>query len=181
MADYLLDGVDVHSITVDGNGNKWFATLGAGVVQTSSDGTHVMRQLTTDNSYLPSDKAFMAQYNPASNSMMFGTMNGLAEYFVPGASSGDNFDQVKIYPNPVRPDFVGNITIEGLLDNSLVKIVDSEGNLVKELGSPMDGVVRWNGTNLTGAYANSGVYFVLMSRQGEGANEASVGKIVIVK
>lgn len=181
MADYLLDGVDVRAIAVDGAGNKWFATQGAGVVQTSSDGTHVMRQLTTENSYLPSDKTFMACYNPASNSMMFGTMNGLAEYFVPGASSGDNFDQVKIYPNPVRPDFVGNITIEGLLDNTLVKIVDAEGNLVKELGSPLDGVVRWNGTNLTGAYANSGVYFVLMSRQGEGANEANVGKIVIVK
>lgn len=181
MADYLLDGVDVQHITADGNGNKWFCTAGAGVVQTSSDGTHVMRQFTTDNSYLPSNQTFMARYNPASNSMMIGTMNGLAEYFMPAASSDNAFDRVKIYPNPVRPDFVGNITIEGLLDNTLVKIVDSEGNLVKELGSSMGGSVSWNGTTLTGSHANSGVYFVLMSRQGEGANEANVGKIVIVK
>lgn len=181
LADYLLDGADVRYITADGSGNKWFATLGAGVVQTSADGTHVMRQLTMDNSYLPSDNTFNLCYNPANNSMMIATMDGLAEYFVPGASSGDNFDQVKIYPNPVRPDFVGYITIEGLLDNSLVKIVDSEGNIVKELGSPFNGLVRWDGTNITGAKVNSGVYFVFMSRSGEGAGEANVGKVLVVK
>lgn len=178
MADYLLDGVDVHHITSDGNGNKWFCTNGAGVVQTNSDGTHVMRQFTTENSKLPSDKAIMAQYNPSTNSIMIGSMNGLAEYFVPGASAGENFDQVKIYPNPVRPDFVGYITIEGLVDSTPVKIVDSEGNTVKELGTPKAGIVRWNGTDLNGAYVKSGVYFVKMNHQG---TEAGVGKIVIVK
>lgn len=181
LADYLLDGIDVRAITSDGSGSKWFATLGAGVVQTSSDGTHVMRQLTADNSYLPSDQTFQICYNKANNSMMIGTMDGLAEYFVPGASSGNDFDMVKIYPNPVRPDFVGYVTIEGLLDNSLIKIIDSEGNIVRELGSPMAGIVRWDLTTISGAKANSGVYFVMMSRAGENASEANVGKIVVIK
>lgn len=181
LADYLLDGIDVRAITTDGNGNKWFATLGAGVVQTSSDGTYVMRQLTTDNSYLPNNNTFQLCYNKAANSMMIATFDGLAEYFVPGASSGQGFDAVKAYPNPVRPDFVGYITIEGLMDNSLVKIVDSDGNLVKELGVPYSGIARWDGTNLTGAKVNSGVYFVFMSRSGENASEANVAKILVVK
>lgn len=181
MADYLLDGIDVRAITVDGNGNKWFATFGAGVVQTSPDGTHVMRQLTTENSYLPSNETFQICYNKESNSMMIGTADGIAEYFLPGSSTGSGFDQVKIYPNPVRPDFIGYITIEGLLDNALVKICDSEGNLVKELGSSLNGVVKWDGTNITGANVNSGVYYVFMSQKGENASEANVGKVVIVR
>lgn len=181
LADYLLDGVDIRAIASDGNGNKWFATLGAGLVQTSSDGTHVMRQLTHENSYLPSNDVFMTLYNPANNSMMVGTMEGLAEYFVPGSSSGQGFDNVKVYPNPVRPDYVGYITIEGLMDNTLVKITDSEGNIVKELGSPYSGVARWDGTNIYGAKVNSGVYFVFTSRSGENASETNVAKILVVK
>lgn len=181
LADYLLDGVMVHSICPDGNGNLWFGTIGAGIVQTSSDGTHVIRQLTAENSYLPSSDAYTVCYNKGNNSIMAATTDGIAEYFVPGAATGENFDNVKIYPNPVRPDFIGYITIEGLHDNSLVKIVDSEGNLVKELGCPLNGSVQWDGTNITGAMVNSGVYFVFMSRSGENATEANVGKIVVVK
>ena len=112
---------------------------------------------------------------------MIGTADGIAEYFLPGSSTGSGFDQVKIYPNPVRPDFIGYITIEGLLDNALVKICDSEGNLVKELGSSLNGVVKWDGTNIAGANVNSGVYYVFMSQKGENASEANVGKVVIVR
>lgn len=181
LADYLLDGVRVQRIVSDNTGRKWFATLGAGLVQTSADGTHVVRQLTAANSYLPDDNVINIAYGPQSNSLMVATSYGLAEYFAPGASSGAGFDAVKVYPNPVRPDYAGWITIEGLLDNSLVKIVDASGALVRELGSPDSGKVQWDGTNTAGAKVNSGVYFVFMSRNGEGASEANVARILVVK
>ncbi len=181
LADYLLDGVDVRSIIADGSGRKWFGTLGAGLVQTSADGSHVLRQLTTDNSYLPDNTVFKLCYNPSTNSIMMGTLQGVAEYFQPGVSSGENYDRVRAYPNPVRPDYVGWITIDGLIDNSLVKIVDAEGHIVKELGNAESGKVQWDGTNITGAKVNSGVYFVFMSGAGDGMSEANVTKILVVK
>ena len=33
-----------------------------------------------------------------------------------------DFSDVYAYPNPVRPDYTGWITIKGLMDNSLVKL-----------------------------------------------------------
>lgn len=181
LADYLLDGIAVVRILADNGGNKWFATTGAGLVETSSDGTHVIRQLLEENSYLPEDNIFDMGYNPETNSIMVSTKPAYAEYFPPGSSTGNNFDAVKIYPNPVRPDFMGWITIEGLVDNALVKIVDAAGNLVKELGHSVGGVVQWDGTNVTNAKVNSGVYYVMMSNTDSEASVANVGKLLVVK
>lgn len=182
LADYLLDGIGVIKIEADNAGNKWFATTGAGLVETSSDGTHVIRQLTQDNSYLPEDAIFDMGYNPATNSFLISTKAAYAEYFPPGSSTGNNFEGVKAYPNPVRPDYSGWITIEGLPDNSLIKITDAAGNLVKEIGHSVGGVVQWDGTNLTHAKVNSGVYYILMSgSDGGDATIANVGKILVVK
>lgn len=181
LADYLLDGIGVMRIVADNAGNKWFATSGAGLVETSSDGTHVIRQLLAENSYLPEDIIYDMGYNPATNSLMLSTKAAYAEYFPPGASSGNNFDAVKVYPNPVRPDYLGWITIEGLLDNSLVKIVDASGNLVKELGHSVGGKIQWDGTNLTNARVNSGMYYIMMSNTDTDAPVANVGKVLVVK
>lgn len=181
LADYLLDGIPVFKIIADGNGNKWFATDGGGLVQTSSDGTYVMRQFTSDNSYLPNNTVYDICYNPETNSIMASTLNGIAEYFLPGSSSGTNFDRVKAYPNPVRPDYLGWITIEGLEDNALVKIVDASGNLVRELGHSEGGSIQWDGTNMSNVKVNSGVYYVFMSSASEDNSGSNVTKILIVK
>lgn len=181
LADYLLSGIPVVKIVSDKSGNKWFATSGAGLVQTSADGTHVIRQLMTNNSYLPEDVIYDMGYNPETNSLLLSTKTSYAEYFPPGSSTGKDFDAVKIYPNPVRPDYHGWITIEGLIDNSLIKIVDASGNIVKELGHSVGGVVQWDGTNTANARVNSGVYYVMMSNTDVDASVANVGKVLVVK
>lgn len=181
LADYLLDGINVMMIAEDGQNRKWIATLGGGLVQTTPDGSQILNQFTAENSYLPNNNIYTVEYNPANNSVMAGTQHGLAEYFMPGVSSGNNFDLVKVYPNPVRPDYLGWINIEGLVDNALVKIVDSEGNLIKELGHSAGGKVEWDGTNLNNVKVPSGVYFVFMSTATDGMSEANVAKILVVK
>lgn len=181
LADYLMDGINVMMIAADGQNRKWIATMGGGLVQTTPDGSQILNQFTAENSYLPNNNIYTVCFNPANNSIMVGTQHGLAEYFMPGVSSGDNFDLVKVYPNPVRPDYLGWINIEGLVDNSLVKIVDSEGNLIKELGHSTGGKVEWDGTNLNNVKVPSGVYFVFMSTATDGMSEANVAKILVVK
>jgi hypothetical protein len=180
-ADYLLDGAHVMNITSDASGNKWFATRGGGLVETTSSGHTVLRQLLSSNSYLPDDAVLDLCYNPDNNSIVVSTVKGYAEYFIPGSSTGTDFDAVKVYPNPVRPDYTGWITIEGLIDNALIKIVDAQGTIVKELGSSVGGVIQWDGTNMSNTKVNSGVYYVCMSSATEGVSEANVAKILVVK
>lgn len=59
-------------------------------------------------------------------------------------------------------------------DGSLVKIVDSAGNLVKELGLSSGGTVQWDATNIDLKRVRSGVYYVMAS---SGPGEGSMGKV----
>ena len=178
LADFLLSGSRVFDMTVDSRGHKWFATDAGGVVETSADGSVVLNEFTADNSLLPSNLVYTIEYNRSNNSIMACTEKGFAEYFIQGTGETGNADEVRIYPNPVRPDYFGWVTIDGVADNSLVKITDSAGNLVKELGRAENGTVQWDATNHQQKRVRSGIYFVLSS--GGDTGEANVGKIVVV-
>jgi hypothetical protein len=180
LADYLLSGTPISAIAVDGGNRKWFATGGVGIVLTSADGTEVIRQLTTDNSYIPDNLAYTIACDNESNSVWVGTNFGIAQYLSDSTPAEDNYDNVKAYPNPVRPDYYGWVTIEGLVDNSLVKIADASGAIVKELGRSSGGMISWDVTNLEGRRVKTGVYYVLASQSEEGGKMANVTKILVV-
>lgn len=163
LADYLLDGANINMITADGQGRKWFATKGGGITCTSASGAEVLKVYTSDDTLLPSDYVYGLAYNPANNSMMISTDSGLAELFLSGTSADAEGEDAVVYPNPVRPDYYGYVTIEGLEDGALVKITDSGGNLIKELGFADGGTIQWDVTNLNNKRVRSGVYYVLAS------------------
>lgn len=180
LADYLLDGVPVHDIAIDGAGRKWFATLGNGVTVTSGDGQTVVATYTTENSYLPSNEVYSVGADPYSNAVWMGTAKGLCKYMSDAVAGAERYDNVVAYPNPVRPDYFGYVTIEGLMDKSLVKIVDASGNLVKELGVSNGGMLTWDVTNMRGERVRTGVYYIAASNAAEGKSDAAVGKILVV-
>ncbi len=181
LADYLLNGVGVNDITSDSQGRKWFATMGGGLVCTSSDGREIIYQLTTENSFIPHDNVYAVCCIPSTNSVLISTEGGMAEFFPAGSASGADLDSMKAYPNPVRPDYLGWITVEGLTEGAVVKIMDSMGGLVKELGPAEGGVVQWDATNLSHQRVGSGVYYVLASSGPGETNLAKVTKILVVR
>lgn len=181
LADYLLDGIGVNSITTDNAGRRWFGTAGGGIVITSDDGREILKTYTSDNSELPDNNVYAICYNPENNSMMISTDKGLAELFLSTNASGSaGGSDVKAYPNPVRPDYYGYVTIEGLADNALVKIVDAGGNLVKEVGFAAGGEIRWDVTNLNNKRVPGGVYYVLASGAPDGEGFSAKTKILVV-
>lgn len=180
LADYLLDGISVNNISIDGKGRKWFSLNGGGLVCTSADGRTILNEITTDNSMLPSDNVYATCYNPDRNSLMVATEGGLAEYHFNGQNSAAGSD-VRVYPNPVRPDYYGWVTIEGLEDDCIVKITDSAGNLVRELGPASGGKVLWDASNARLDRVASGVYFVLASSGPDGGSYSEVAKVLVMK
>ena len=113
--------------------------------------------------------------------MMISTDKGLAELYLSAASSDESGkNNVKSYPNPVRPDYYGYVTISGLADNALVKIVDAAGNLIKELGFAAVGETTWDVTNLNMKRVPTGVYYVLASGGPDQNAFSSVSKILVV-
>ncbi len=179
LADYLLEGASIYSMGIDGAGHKWFGTLGNGVVETTASGDEIIRQLTYENSYLPSNDVISIGFEDNSNCVWLGTKKGIAQYFSETAPGAEKLDDVLAFPNPVRPDYYGHVTIKGLMDGSLVKILDASGGIVRELGRSEGGMMLWDLTNSAGKRVPTGVYYVASSTSGD-SSEANVAKILVM-
>lgn len=179
MADYLLDGIQVNGITVDGANRKWIATQTSGLFLVSADGTQVINRFNTSNSPLASNTVYKVCCDPNSNSVFITTPEGLYEYFSDSSPAEPNYSNIYAYPNPVRPEFAGNVTITGMMDNSLVKIADASGNVICQLRST-GGMATWDCCNQWGEPVKTGVYMVLCS-QANGSGEAVVTKIAVIR
>lgn len=179
LADFLLDNVFVLNVASDSNNCLWFATMGSGLLRTSSDGTEILDQFTTDNSDIPSNTVLCVYPDPNSNKVYVGTDQGLAVYYSHSTPAKHDYKDVYAYPNPVTPDYTGYITIAGLMKDSLVKIADSAGRIVHE-GKSDGGSLVWDGCDASGSRVKSGVYFVYASQNANGSSTAVVTKIVVV-
>lgn len=181
-ADYLLEGVQVNDIACDASDRKWVATENAGVYLVSQSGDKILEHYTSANSMLPSNAVYSVICDPNSNIVYFGTANGLLAFNSTSSPAAPDFSEVYAYPNPVRPDYTGWITIRGLMDNSLVKIADSAGNVVAQVKSD-GGMAVWDGCNLNGQRVRTGVYFVFVSANNGSVDSSSKGavtKILVV-
>lgn len=178
LADYLLDGQMVNCIAVDGQNRKWIATM-SGVYFVSENGDEILEHYTMDNSILPSNNVYSVACDATTNSVFFGTDLGVVEYSSTSSPGMENYDEVVAYPNPVRPDYYGWITIKGLMDDSLIKITDAAGNVFHQ-GRSNGGMYVWDGCNAEGERVKTGVYYVLASQNATGTSEACVTKIMVV-
>jgi flagellar hook assembly protein FlgD len=86
-------------------------------------------------------------------------------------------DHVKVYPNPVKPDYNGVITVDGLTMNAEVKITTITGQLVY-MGRANGGLFTWNGKNQNGERVSSGVYNII-STNTEG-KKAIVNRVTFI-
>ena len=180
LADYLLDGVVVNHLVADGEGRKWFSTAGAGIVCTTSDGREIVEEFTTSNSPLPDDVVYGIGFNSADNSLMVSTAQGFAEYKLPVSQSSSTKEDIRAYPNPVRPDYSGYVTITDVPTGSFIKIVDSSGNLVKELGIVSGFDILWDLSDSNFNRVKSGIYYIMVSPSDETSSYSTVGKILVM-
>lgn len=179
MADYLLNGIQVNDIAVDGANRKWIATQTSGLFLVSADGTQIIKKFNTANSPLASNTVYRVCCNPNSNSVYVTTPAGLYEYYSDSSPAEPSYSDIYAYPNPVRPEFTGDVTITGMMDNSLVKIADASGNVIRQLKST-GGMTTWDCCDQYGERVKTGVYMVLCSRA-NGGSEAVVTKIAVIR
>ena len=178
-ADYLLAGIHVTSIMIDGDGQKWIGTSGNGVYVISRDNMKEIHHFTSSNSNLLSDVIGSIAMNEKTGEVFIGTDNGLCSYMsgIIGTIDSMNEDEVFAYPNPVTPDYNGLITITGLTDNADVKILSSNGVLIAE-GKSSGRFFTWNGRDKNNERVASGVYMVATATSS--GEKGVVCKIVII-
>lgn len=180
FADYLLEGQTVTCIAVDASNRKWIGTLNSGAYLVSADGSQILEHFTMANSALPNNNIYAIGCDKKSNAVYFGTVNGMVQYNSDSAPASSDYSDVYAYPNPVRPEYTGWITIRGLMDNSLVKIADSAGNVFYQ-GRSEGGMMTWDGCDKNGVRVRTGVYYVFASQDGQTGNSGAVTKILVVR
>ena len=174
---YLLSSEYITCIAVDGANRKWVGTENSGVFLISENGTEQLLNFTKNNSPLPTNTITSISINHETGEIYIGTDNGLVSY-VGDATAGDQaMSNVKIYPNPIRENYDGDIYISGLVTDAILKITDVSGNLVRTV-TANGGTAVWDGRNSYGERVQTGVYLIYISD--ETATYTTVKKILFI-
>jgi hypothetical protein len=168
LAQELLYEQFITDIVVNGSNEKWIGTADSGAFLFSSNGQETIYHFTKDNSPLPSNVINDIDINAETGEVFFATDKGMVSFQGTATKPADDLKDVYVYPNPVRPEFVGTVKIAGLISNANIKITDIEGNLVYEATSE-GGTIEWA----------SGVYMIFIAA--EDASETTVKKVMIIR
>ncbi len=175
---YLLEGQAVSTIAIDGANRKWIGTFGAGVFLMSEDGTEEIQRFTSENSPLISNQINDIVIDNKTGEVFIATQEGLVSYISDATLGQRENNCTSVFPNPVRENYTGPISITGLLRDSQIRITDTRGNLIFKTVSN-GGTAIWDGKNTDGQRVATGVYFALSS-DSEGESTC-VSKILVVK
>ena len=172
---YLFQKETIHSISIDGANQKWIGTNnGAWLI--SKDGTEVLQHFTTENSPLPDNTVLSIGIEPTDGDVFFFTKNEIISFKGEATESVKSQSAIKIYPNPIAPNYNGPILIKNLVNNALVKITDINGQLIMQTRA-LGGQAVWNGRDQYQQKVASGIYLIFV--RDDMGNEKAVGKIMI--
>ncbi len=177
----LLKGESVQAIAVDGANRKWFGTTN-GVFLQSEDGKDLLASFTETNSPLFDNNIIDIEVRQETGEVFIGTARGLQSIRTDATKGGVvNSQNVKVFPNPVKPEYDGPIAINGLARDANVKITDISGRLIYETEA-LGGQAIWDGRDYNGRKASSGVYLVISTAVKNFDNpQTAVAKIMFVK
>lgn len=177
-AQNLLEFENITAIAVDAANRKWIGTSKAGAFLISENGTEELLHFTEKNSPLFSNQINDIVINHQNGEVYFATDRGIISYRGTASEAREEYDEVLVFPNPVREDYQGIIAVSGLMENSFCKIADAAGQLVWQ-GYAEGGQLNWDGKDFYGNKPATGVYFVFSSD--ETGKERNVAKILFIK
>ena len=178
-ADYLLNETPVTAIAIDGGGRKWLGTESSGLYLASSDGSAILAHYDTDNSILPDNEIQSLAIHPHTGELFIGTPKGLCSLLTNVTEAAPELVEanVRVYPNPVRPEYQGTIHVDGLTDGADVKVMTAGGQVVAG-GTAIGGTFAWDGRGTDGNRVAPGVYFFMVATAT--GSKAIVAKVVVI-
>jgi hypothetical protein len=177
--EIVLGTTQITDIEIDGANRKWIATANSGAFLLEADGLDVVENFTSENSPLLNNSILDITIDQNNGEVYFVTNEGLISYRSDASKGDNNYTNVNVFPNPVRPDYFGPVTIQGIAYNSDVKITDMAGNLVYQTISN-GGTATWNGQTLQGERVQTGVYLIWTSIDDQDNKGRKVGKVVFI-
>ena len=159
LADYLMESTTCTCMAIDNFNRKWIGTSGAGLYLMSDDCITTIQHFTADNSPLLTDYILALCYDAETGILYISCEGGMLTYQTDAIEGEEDFSHVYCYPNPVRPEYDGDLRIMGLMNDSQVSITTTTGELICRLRS--DGATAtWDLRNASGARVDPGIYVI---------------------
>lgn len=175
LGDYLLGDEQINCLAVDGGNRIWIGTENSGLYLIEDD-TITVAHFTETNSLLPSNSVQSIAIMSKTGEVFVGTSRGIASYRSDASEARQDLSSAYAFPNPVRQNYSGMISIAGLMENTVVNIIDAGGNLICKTRSH-GGMAVWDGKLPDGRRATAGVYTALCNAEGG----HTVVKILVIR
>ena len=177
LADLVLFTESITSIAVDGANRKWLGTQSSGAYLLSPEGTRRLKSYNEQNSPILSNTIASVAVDNTTGDVWFVTSQGIISVRGDAISGKEEFSGVYSFPNPVREDYEGNVTVTGLMKETQIRITDISGNLVYQTISD-GGQAAWDLKTYNGRRVATGVYLVFCSSSD--GSKTAVTKILVI-
>lgn len=181
LASYRPATGYINSIAVDPLNQKWVAT-NEGVLLLSRDGTQTLAQYTVQSTggKLISNEVKDVAVDPKTGTVYFATTGGLASLTTSAVQPKEDFETITVSPNPYRIPSPVPLSIDGLVENSRIKILTIDGHLVRELETPGGRIGFWDGKDMDGKDVASGIYLVVAYSETD-KDKVGTGKVAVLR
>ena len=179
LPENLLNDERITAIDIDGGNRVWLGTTN-GVFVYDADSFEEIAHYNEGNSPLLSNAISSIDILKETGEVYISTLAGLMRLQTE-ARQGEEFhgSDIKVYPNPVMPDYEGPIAIDGFAQDSDIKITDINGRLVFRTNS-IGGQAIWDGRDVNGNKVQAGVYLVFAATTKGLESTGAVGKILLI-
>lgn len=169
----------INCMAVDALNRKWIGTS-QGLLLVSSDGTTVIKSFNSTNSPLTTDAVRAIAIDEKTGKVYVGLDAALVEITTYAQKPAEDFSGLFTYPAPyLLSETSSPLTIQGLIKDSGVKIIDISGNLIRSMEILGGYIAQWDGRNDAGQLVSSGVYIVVA--YDKDGNNVGTKKVAVIR
>lgn len=170
---------NVLSIDVDALNNKWLGTISDGLIYVSPDGSTLLNRFNTSNSPIIDNKITSVKADKNTGKVYFGSDKGIVSYQTIAIKPLTECTEIKAGPNPFLLPGSSLLKIDGLVEESTVKILSISGVLVAEFETPGGRIANWDGKDNYGNYVSSSIYIIV--GYNKDGSKVCTGKVAVVR
>lgn len=173
----VFSGQEILSLAQSPDQTFFAGTRQSGLWHFSEDFDEVLQTYTPSNSPLPDRQIVDLQVDGTHGQLFVLCPQGLISIRTGIKEPFPNLEALKIFPNPVQPDFNGLLTIEGLVEDSDLLITDTSGKPVYRTFAK-GGSITWNLQDRSGGRLTTGVYLVYVFDPA--GRQRAAGKFLVI-
>lgn len=171
-------------IVVDGRNNVWVSSITAGLYVLLSNATPWPNWggFRKENSMLLSDEVTAVAIDDRAGLAYISTSKGINSLKIPFAKPRKSYAKLKAFPSPYRIPSTQPMVLDGLMDDSSLKIMTLSGRVVRKIENTSPSVqgyqAFWDGRTDGGDWVSTGVYLVAVYSRG---GESRVTKVAVIR